>query len=468
MTNATGTVAAHDTDIVSICSRLIRFDTTNYEHGRSNGESDCADYVESLLADTPFAIRRLESAPRRSNLIVTVPGTRPDLPALICHGHLDVVPADPALWTFDPFSGTVSDGYVYGRGAVDMKDFVAAMICVLRDWAASGFRPAHTTYFAFVADEETDGDFGAAWLVRNHPECFGGARYALGESGGMKIPWTDAAGRPVNFYPIASGERGTAHLKITAHGTAGHGSYVRDDNAVVRLADAVSRVAHHRWPNEVIATMGRFLEIVGQVRGETYVLDAADGADAVIADGADAAAAAARSDASLNELLDRLGPLADVVRRAFRPSSVPTMLAAGYKVNVIPEQAQACIDVRTLPGGEERQLAVIDELLGEHVTREFIAHEPALEAPLDTPFYLAIADALRGLDPTAVPVPFCTGGGSDAKAFSLLGIHAYGFSPSCAGAQGQQPQGAHGVDERVPVDSLRFAQTTLDAILRWR
>lgn len=463
MTNVTDAIPSDGTDIVSICSRLIRFDTTNYEHGRSNGESDCADYIESLLAATPFEIRRFESAPRRSNLIVTVPGTRPDLAALICHGHLDVVPADPDLWTFDPFSGAVSDGYVYGRGAVDMKDFVSAMICVLRDWAASGFRPAHTTYFAFVADEETDGDFGAAWLVKHHPECFEGARYALGESGGMKIPWTDAAGNLVNFYPIASGERGTAHLRITAHGTAGHGSYARDDNAVVRLADAVSRIAHHHWPNEVIATMGRFLEIVGDVRGESYGLYVADDVE-----DADAAGAAVRSDASLDDLLDRLGPLADVVRRAFRPSSVPTMLEAGYKVNVIPEKAQACIDVRTLPGGEELQLAVIDELLGPYVTREFIAHEPALEAPLDTPFYTAIADALHGLDPVAVPVPFCTGGGSDAKAFSLLGIHSYGFSPSCAGAQNQQPQGAHGVDERIPIDSLHFAHTTLDAILRWQ
>lgn len=443
----------NDPDIVSICSRLIRFDTTNYEHGRATGESDCADYIESLLADIPFRIARFESAPRRSNLIVTAPGTRPDLPALICHGHLDVVPADPALWTFDPFSGTVKDGYVYGRGAVDMKDFVSAMICVLRDWAASGVRPAHTTYFTFVADEETDGDFGAVWLVKNHPECFRGAEYALGESGGMRIPWTDAAGGPVNFYPIASGERGTAHLRITAHGAAGHGSYVRDDNAVVRLADAVSRIAHHRWPNTVIPTMQRFLDLVGRTRGTTYALDTVDPDHA---------------DESLRTLLEQLGPLADVVKRAFCPSTVPTMLEAGYKVNVIPEKAQACIDVRTLPGGEAGQLAVIDDLLGPDVTREFIAREPALEAPLDTAFYRSIATALRALDPKAVPVPFCTGGGSDAKAFSQLGIHSYGFSPSCQGAQGQQPQGAHGVDERIPVDSLHFAHTVLNALLLWK
>lgn len=443
------------TDVVSICSQLIRFDTTNYEHGRSNGESDCVDYIEKLLAGTPFMMQRFESAPRRSNLIVTVPGTHPDLPALICHGHLDVVPADPSLWTFDPFSGAVDNGYVYGRGAVDMKDFVSAMICVLLDWAVKGIRPTHTTYFTFVADEETDGDFGAAWLVRHHPECFTGAAYALGESGGMRIPWTDKDGHPVHFYPIASGERGTAHLCITAHGTAGHGSYARNDNAVVRLADAVSRIAHHPWPNAVIPTMQRFLDIVGHVRGISYVLDTTT-------------MVPAQANASLNELLEQLGPLADVARRAFRPSTVPTMLDAGYKVNVIPEQAQACIDVRTLPGGETAQLAAIDNLLGPHVTREFIAHEPALEPPLDTSFYQAIAVALHTLDAIAVPVPFCTGGGSDAKAFSQLGIHSYGFSPSCAGAQGQQPQGAHGVDERVPVDSLHFAQTVLNAILLWR
>ncbi|MEE8738249.1 MAG: M20/M25/M40 family metallo-hydrolase [Bifidobacterium sp.] len=437
------------TDVVSLCSNLIRFDTTNYEHGRAQGEAACVDYIESLLCDAPFPRIRLESAPSRSNLIVTVTGTRPELPALVCQGHLDVVPADPELWSFDPFSGEISDGYVYGRGAVDMKDFVAAMIAVLRSWAANGVRPTHTTYFAFVADEETDGAFGAAWLVRNHPELFRGARFALGESGGMQIPWRDAQSNPVNFYPIATGERGTAHLRITAQGTAGHGSRPRDDNAVVQIARAVTRIADHRWPARVTRSMRAFIDAVGAVRGE------------------DLAAIDLDSQGGVERLLDRLGPLADVVDRAFRPSSVPTMLRAGYKVNVIPERADAMVDVRTLPGGEDAMMTCLDTLLGPRVRREFIVHEPALESPLDTPFFQAVCSTLRDIDPLAVPVPFCTGGGSDAKAFSHLGIHSYGFAPSCLGAHGRKAQGAHGVDERVPTDSLHFSQRVLDRLLLW-
>lgn len=437
------------TDVVSICSNLIRFDTTNYERGRAQGESSCVDYIESVLSSTPFARRRFESTEGRSNLVVTVTGTSPDEPALVCQGHLDVVPADAAQWSFDPFGGAVGDGYVHGRGAVDMKDFIACMIRVLLTWSQTGARPTHTTHFVVLADEETDGEFGAVWLVNHHPELFTGVAFALGEAGGMQTPWVARDGSTVNFYPIAAAERGTAQLHITAHGTAGHGSFVREDNAVVRLARAVTRLADHHWPVHITDTTRAFLETVSAVNGldaRAFDLGTAEG---------------------LTALVKALGPLGDVVRRSFQPSSVPTMMQAGYKVNVIPEHADAMIDVRTLPGDETAMLAEIDTMLGPHVTRSFIAHEPALESPLNTRFYTAIGDTLRHIDSRAVPIPFCTGGGTDAKAFSRLGILSYGFSPTCRGPQGQQAQGAHGVDERVPVESLHFAQRVLGELLMW-
>lgn len=437
-------------EIAAICSALIRFDTTNFEPGHARGESGCVDYLESLLDGTPFERIRLEAGPGRSNLIIRVPGRDPSAPGVVCHGHLDVVPADPDRWSFDPFAGDIVDGYVQGRGAVDMKDFVAAMACVLLDWSRGDFLPTHPTVFAFVADEETDGSYGAAWLVRQHPDLFDGVRYALGESGGMLTPWTDAEGNVANVLPIAVAERGTCHLRLLSSGTSGHASESREDNAVVRLADAISRLGHYDWPVELTTSMRACLDAVSLLRGA----DVLDGIDLAVPGGLDA-------------LLRRLGPLASVVRRAFRPSTVPTMLTAGYKVNVIPEEARASVDVRTLPGDEETVLAAVDSLLPDGVSREFIAHESALESPCSGPFYDAIRTILGREVPCAAPVPFCTGGGTDAKTFAHLGILGYGFAPSCPGPQGQEATGAHGVDERVPVASLEFAHRILRALLEW-
>jgi acetylornithine deacetylase/succinyl-diaminopimelate desuccinylase-like protein len=245
----------------------------------------------------------------------------------------------------------------------------------------------------------------------------------------------------VRLYPVGTAERGTAHLRLTARGRAGHGSRPNDENAVTRLVGALHRIAAHRWPVSLTPTVRAFLERTG----------AALGVDVDLSD-VDATVAA-------------LGPAGALVVPTVRNSTTPTMLTAGYKVNVIPAVAAAQVDVRVLPGTEEALLAEIDGLLGEGVTREFVAHQPPVQAPVDSPWFDAMAAALRAEDPEAVVVPYCMGGGTDAKAFAQLGIDCYGFAPLWLPEGFAYRAMAHGVDERVPVDGLHFGTRVLTRFL---
>ena len=411
-------------DVVSVCADLLRFDTTNHGAGDSEGEREAAEYVAAFLDDVGVSSKILEPAPRRSNVVARIPGTDPDLPALLVQGHLDVVPADASDWSVPPFAGEIRDGCLWGRGAVDMKDFVAMVLAAVAD----GVRPRRDIVLAFVADEEDRGDFGAHWLVAEHPELFEGCAAAISESGGYTYHVPAADGRKVRLYPVGTAERGTAHLLLTARGRAGHGSRPNDENAVTRLVGALHRIAGNRWPVSLTPTVRAFLERTGAALGVAVDLSDVDGTVAA------------------------LGPAGALVVPTVRNSTTPTMLEAGYKVNVIPSTASAQVDVRVLPGTEEALLAEIDGLLGEGVTREFVAHQPPVQAPVDSVWFDAMAAALRAEDPEAVVVPYCMGGGTDAKAFAQLGIDCYGFAPLWLPEGFPYRAMAHGVDERVPVD----------------
>jgi len=424
-------------DVVSVCADLLRFDTTNHGAGDSEGEREAAEYVAAFLDDVGVSSKILEPAPRRSNVVARIPGTDPDLPALLVQGHLDVVPADASDWSVPPFAGEIRDGCLWGRGAVDMKDFVAMVLAAVAD----GVRPRRDIVLAFVADEEDRGDFGAHWLVAEHPELFEGCAAAISESGGYTYHVPAADGRKVRLYPVGTAERGTAHLLLTARGRAGHGSRPNDENAVTRLVGALHRIAGNRWPVSLTPTVRAFLERTGAALGVAVDLSDVDGTVAA------------------------LGPAGALVVPTVRNSTTPTMLEAGYKVNVIPSTASAQVDVRVLPGTEEALLAEIDGLLGEGVTREFVAHQPPVQAPVDSVWFDAMADALRGEDPEAVVVPYCMGGGTDAKAFAQLGIDCYGFAPLWLPEGFPYRAMAHGVDERVPVDGLRFGARVVSRFL---
>ncbi|MBE2999013.1 M20/M25/M40 family metallo-hydrolase [Nocardiopsis sp. HNM0947] len=440
-------------EAVDLARDLIRRDSTN-NGGGDGDERGVAEFAAEALSIGGHVPQVLESAPRRANTVLRIPGTDPDAPALLVHGHLDVVPAAAEDWTVPPFSGEITDCPVtgepalWGRGAVDMKNTVAQIIAVVRYWARYGLRPRRDVVIALVADEEDSARYGADFLVREHPDLFEGCTVGIGEGGGETIHAATASGRPVRLYPVGAAERGSAWLDLRAEGTAGHGSRPPRDNAVTSLAEAVSRIDRHEWPlhltpvtRAAIDAIARALE-VERVQGDTDTYTA------------------------VSELVGRFGRAAPLIGPTVRNSAAPTMLSAGYKVNVVPGEAVGGVDGRVLPGAEEQFARAMDELTGERVSWDFAHHSPPVSAPVDSPAFDALREALVAHDPDAYVVPVCLAGGTDAKVFARLGIDCYGFSPL------SQPEGMdytgllHGVDERVPLEGLRFGVRALDTFLR--
>ena len=424
-------------DVVEFCSRLIRFDTSNFGGGDSRGERAAAEWVAEVLTDSGFDPQVLESAPGRASTVVRIPGADPTAPALLVHGHLDVVPAQAADWSFDPFSGEVRDGAVLGRGALDMKDMDAMMLAVARSFGRTGTRPPRDIVMAFVADEEDTGEFGAQFLVDRHPGLFAGVTAAISESGAYSVHLPDGS----RLYPIATGERGSAWMNLTARGPAGHGSRPSPGNAVARLVRAVDALASHQWPVRVTPTVGALLDGLAERLG--FTVDPADPAS-----------------------IARLGEAARLVEATLANSLNPTVLKAGYKHNVIPGEALAGVDGRIVPGGEDEFFETVDRLLGDQVTREFASFAAPVAADHDTPDYAAMAAAIRAHDPQALVLPFVMSGGTDAKAFARLGIPGYGFAPGTTPPGFPIWQYVHGVDEQVLVDSLHFGVRVLETYLR--
>ncbi|MFE9107049.1 M20/M25/M40 family metallo-hydrolase [Actinomadura geliboluensis] len=428
-----------DTEAGRICADLIRFDTTNRGEGVAHPERPAAEHVAALLDEVGVEARVVESAPGRASVLARVPGTDPSHPAFLVHGHLDVVPADAADWTVPPFSGEVRDGCVWGRGAVDMKGSLAMTLAVVRRRLREGRRTRGDLVLAFLADEECTGDYGSRYVVREHREVFEGCTEAISESGGFSV---EADGRRI--YPVATGERGTTWLRLTARGTAGHGSKPAPDNAVAEIAHAVSRLAAHEWPVRLTPGVRALLDGLAKALGTTIDHDRLD---------AEAA---------------RLGRAGHLFAGTIRNSANPTRLDAGYKVNVVPGTATAQVDGRYLPGTGEEFLATIDRLLGPRVTREFINYEEAPSADPAGPTFTALAEALRTEDPQAHPVPYVMAGGTDAKSFHRIGITSYGFAPLRLTPDLDYFGMFHGVDERVPLDGLTFGTRVLDHFLDTR
>ncbi|MGH8777014.1 MAG: M20/M25/M40 family metallo-hydrolase [Jiangellaceae bacterium] len=427
-------------EVVTLTSELIRIDTTN-RGGGVCAERPAAEYVAEKLTDVGIEAAVLESAPGRANVVARIGGTEPHLAPLLVHGHLDVVPAEAADWSVPPFSGEVRNGLVWGRGAIDMKNMDAMVLAVARSWAREGRRPRRDIVLAFTADEEDSAAYGASWLVGKHPELFEGCTEGISESGA----YTFHAGDGVRLYPIAAGERGTAWLRLTARGKAGHGSKINRHNAVAALAAAVTRIDAHRWPVRLTPVVRAALVEIGAAVGVATDPDAA---------GFDVDAA-----------LDRLGRAAALVETTVRNSANPTMLHAGYKVNVVPATAVAHVDGRVVPGGDDEFDATLDELTGPSVDWEYTHREVSLQAPVDSPTFAAMRAAVLVEDPGAYAVPFCMGGGTDAKHFSRLGVAGYGFSPLKLPPGFDYNAMFHGVDERVPVEALRFGMRVLDRFL---
>ncbi len=426
-------------EVVEIVRDLIRIDTSNYGDDSGPGEALAAEYVEAKLKEVGIDAHRYETtSAKRQGVNARIPGKNPDRPALLLHGHLDVVPAQAKDWTFDPFSAEIHDGMIWGRGAVDMKDGDGILLAMVRSWARNGVMPDRDIILDFLPDEEAGSEHGSVWLVQNHPEWYRDATEAVGEVGGFSLTLRD----DVRLYLVQTAEKGIRWMKLRAEGTAGHGSFLNNDNAVTRLAEAVAAVGNHKFDLALTPTVRDFIKAVSDALG--MELSAEDP----------------------ETLLAQLGPIARIIGATLSNTANPTMLNAGYKHNVIPGTAEAMIDGRFLPGFEDELIKDIENLLPPGVVREDVVNGIALEAPFEGPLVEAMSAAIRAEDPFGTPVPYTVSGGTDAKAFSTLGIKCYGFLPLLLPPELDFSAMFHGVDERVPVTGLEFGVKVMDRFVR--
>jgi len=422
-------------EVVRIARDLIRIDTTNYGGGRSKGEREAAEYVGAFLEGLGLATEYYEPIDRRTNVMARVVGKNPDKPALVLHGHLDVVPAVAEDWSVDPFAGEIRDGLLWGRGAVDMKNMDAMILASIADMIRRGEQPERDLILVFFADEENGGVEGSALVVKDKPEWFAGATEAISEVGGYSIPVGDKSA-----YLLQVGEKALMWITLRARGRAGHGSRVHRDNAITRLAAAIEKIGTATWPVELTDTTRALLDGMRGVCGS----DIQDP----------------------DELASLAGPAEAFLASTWRTTTNPTGLTAGYKHNVIPDAAEATVDVRVLPGTEDRVLAEIQELVGDDIEIGMFHRDIGLEVPFEGALVEAMVGAIETHDPGVPVLPYLLGAGTDNKALATIGITGYGFAPLKLPRDLDFTGMFHGVDERVPLEALVFGQRVLTDLIR--
>ena len=421
-------------EVIEICRDLIRIDTAN-PGSDGPGERQAAEYVATRLEDLGVSTRLIEAEPRRTNVIARW-GTG-DGPPLLIHAHLDVVPAEAEQWAYPPTSGEITDdGMLWGRGAVDMKNFVAMVLATVARRVREGRPCRRPLVLVFTADEEAGGTLGAEFLMNHHRDELADCTDAIGEVGGFSVTVRD---RPV--YLIETAERGIAWLDLLARGTAGHGSMRQPDNALVHLSRAISRLGDHAWPVEPGHPTVQLLETIGGLIGEPDL-------DRVVA-----------------RLPEELGGAARMISAVLANTANPTAARAGDTYNVVPGRASAKVDGRFLPGQEDEFLATVRRLAGDDVDVDVAARYPAISSPFEGPVVDAMVGALTRHDPRAIVSPYTMSGGTDAQHFAREGMRAYGFVPMRLPPDLDFTALFHGVDERVPVDALRFGCDVLDTFL---
>jgi acetylornithine deacetylase/succinyl-diaminopimelate desuccinylase-like protein len=349
-----------------------------------------------------------------------------------------VVPAEAKDWSVDPFSGEIKDGFIWGRGAVDMKNVDAMILAIVRKWARDGYAPPRDMVLAFFADEEAGSEYGSRYMTANHPEVFAGCSEAVSEVGGFSIELKNGK----RMYIIETAQKGIHWFKLTAKGTAGHGSMINKNNALTALGDAVAKLGNHVWPQRYTATVKALFGNVAKLTGKKY------------------------DETDFRPLLEEFGPAAKMFGATMQNTANPTMLSSGYKANVIPQTASAVVDGRFLPGYEDEFNQTIREIVGPDIEIETLTHDISLEADFSGDLVEAMVQALMSEDPDAIAVPYMMSGGTDNKALSELGIIGYGFGPL------KLPPGLdffalfHGVDERVPIDGLKTGVHMMEHFLK--
>jgi len=439
------------TEVTALLSKLIQFDTTN----PPGNETRAAEFLAENLTSEGFSCEVVETAPNRGNVITRIKGTG-QKPRLLLLSHLDVVAANPKEWIVPPFGGSVKDGYVWGRGALDMKGLTAIEATVLKLLKRNGFKPKADVLLAATADEEMGGTIGAELLLKHHCEKIF-AEYVINEGGGNTVPTTRKS-----VFTVNTAEKGLLWIRITAKGTSGHGSVPEaSDNAITRINQVITTLGNYNPPAQLVTATQQFLEELANEDPDLQqllmrILQHPEQSDAVLAE------------------LDRIAPaVADEIRPRLKMTVTPTMISGGVKENVIPSECTAVFDCRVLPGQSIAEAkALICELLADvgldKLTFETVQAQEPSESPMDTPLYSVIKSVLGELDPNCGVVPILMAGGTDSRFFRRLGSVCYGFHPLRSETKLDQKarRREHGVDERISVENLVFGVNVLYEVVR--
>jgi acetylornithine deacetylase/succinyl-diaminopimelate desuccinylase-like protein len=432
-------------EVTALLSDLIRINTTN----PPGNETPAAKYLAETLEREGFECEVLESAPGRGNLITRLKGTG-EKPSLLLLSHLDVVAANPKEWSVNPFSGLVKDGFVWGRGAMDMKSMTAMEVMVMKLLKRRGVKLKGDVILAATADEERGGEYGAGWLVKNYPEKVR-ADYVINEGGGQAVP---VDGK--NVFTIQTAEKGILWFKVKAKGRPGHGSVPgAADNAILRMGRVVDRLGNHRAEVVLTPTVREFLEVMAREKREA----------------GEALRLLLQNPAGADEVLDKLAQkdkgMAEELRAMLRMTITPTIIHGGVKENIIPSECEAVFDCRILPGQTPETAlnyvkGLLDDIGLDKLDFEIIqANEPS-ESPTNTPLYKLMVETLKKFDPNCAVTPILLTGGTDSRFFRKMGAVCYGFQPALSDLPyGEILKMVHGVDERISVRNLVFGTSVL-------
>ncbi|MFQ5612804.1 MAG: M20/M25/M40 family metallo-hydrolase [Anaerolineae bacterium] len=414
-----------------LLQNLIRFDTTN----PPGNEAECITYLNNLLAEAGFSTAILARDPARPNLITRLAG-RGQAPPLLLYGHVDVVTTADQTWQQPPFEGRQADGYIWGRGALDMKGGVAMMLAALLRAKAESLDLPGDVVLAVVSDEEAGGGFGARYLVENHAALFRGIRYALGEFGSFTF---HVEGR--RFYPIMLAEKQICWLKATVRGPGGHGAFPARGGAMARLAQLLQTLDRRRLPVHITPIVRHMLETMAPALPLPFKLMVRGLLNPAL------------TDRTLN-LLGQQGQLLDPL---LHHTVSPTMVHGGQKINVIPSQISLELDGRLLPGYRPADLlAELARLAGDEVEFEVVRFDPGPPAEPDMGLFETLAGILRQVDPGGIPTPYLVNGVTDSRFFARLGIQTYGFIPMKLPPDFAFWRTIHAADERIPVEAVAF------------
>lgn len=425
---------------VELLQNLIRFDTTN----PPGNEAACISYIDDVLTDAGFETMILARDETRTNLVTRLAG-QGHAPPLLMYGHVDVVTTEGQEWTHPPFDGTVADGYIWGRGTLDMKGAVAMMMAALMRARAQGLAPPGDVVLAVVSDEEAGGEYGARYLVENHAELFDGIRYAIGEAGGFSF---HIGGSTV--YPIMVAEKQICWMKATVRGEGGHGSMPVKGQGMAKLAQVLQTLDRRRLPVHVTPPTRQMIEGMASVLPSLQRLLLRQLLNPTLTD----------------RILDLMGPMGEIMGPLLHNTVSPTVLQGSTKINVIPCEVSVELDGRLLPGyTADDMVSELGALVGDEVELTVVKHEPGPPEP-DMGLFDTLADILREADPGSTPGPLVLAGVTDARHFSRLGIHTYGFTPMKMPPELDFWRLAHATDERIPVDSMEFGIEAIYKLLQ--